>query len=527
MTRRVIADRRAGVAVLFALAAALLVLVVGVAVDATRLWMVRVKLQQSVDAAALLAALRVGETTQTEEARRLFWVNFSTRPYGDTIGYLGATSTGAAVKQEDAAHVRVSAKADLPLLFGPVMRLFGGDGGAVSVASGDTIARRGDAYEIALVLDITSTMTLATSDGTTRVQGMKDAVADLLDVIYGPADTVQNLSISVVPFRTSVNIGTHNRPWVDDTAYAAADWSVQPWRGCVEARQNGYDLTEDNPTTKPFKPLFWKTTYRMHPYQACTSTGCTTQYYLGDNDWHSGYVTDTGNGGAKPAHSNLPVGPNLGCPNQALLPLTESKSAVGARVASLVATGGIGTVTAQGLQWGWLTLSPLWQGHWGLAPARDGAARPRAYSDTTARKVLVLMSDGQSGWGGNHNCSPDKVWPACLQTDGYYTAYGRLSANHLGVAMPSGTPPDSSKNASARAATALNARAVQTCTQIKTKGVEIYVVAFDAPPGSADEALLKGCATDAAHYFNATDGAGIRRAFTAIGRRIGNLRLTQ
>lgn len=75
---------------------------------------------------------------------------------------------------------------------------------------------------------------------------------------------------------------------------------------------------------------------------------------------------------------------------------------------------------------------------------------------------------------------------------------------------------------------ALDRRTLDMCTAIKNKRVfEIYTIAFQAEAGSAADNLMRNRATDAAHHFNATDGAQITKAFTAIGRQLRKMRLAQ
>lgn len=525
-----IADRRASVAVIMAVSMLMLVLSVGLAIDATRLWLVRAKLQEAVDAASLLAAMEMDAPSQTADAQKLFWVNFSQNSYSaaagtNNVGFLGTTSNGATVTTVDSTHVQVSAQASLPLTFMNIM-----NNGNARVVAANATAQPSGSYEIALALDITGSMAnSADSSGTTKITAVKNAVKSMLSVLYGSADTIPDLWVSVVPFRASVNIGPQNQAWLATGTYKAADWSAQAWRGCVEARQNGYDLTEDDPNTQGFTPLRWASTYQVH----ANSSG----YSHGDNDWYTGSVTDTGNGdGTKPAWSGLPVGPNLGCSNGTVLPLTASKSTVGTTVSNLVAASGGGTVLSQGLQWAWFTLSPLWQTNWKLAPIKPGpaGARPLAYSTPNFHKVIILMTDGNDQWDGNESNRPNAncgyssdLWPECVQTDGYYNSYGRLSANRVKGNWPSGSPPTSSLQASSYAAEALDNLTSQSCTAIKAKGIIIYTIGFQAPAGSVAETVLKGCATDAAHYYNTNTGSDINGAFVSIGQQLRTLRLTQ
>ena len=51
-----------------------------------------------------------------------------------------------------------------------------------------------------------------------------------------------------------------------------------------------------------------------------------------------------------------------------------------------------GTIINLGLQAGWWTLSPNWQGLWG------DPNMPLAYNTPYMKKVIVLMTDGNNEW---------------------------------------------------------------------------------------------------------------------------------
>lgn len=65
-----------------------------------------------------------------------------------------------------------------------------------------------------------------------------------------------------------------------------------------------------------------------------------------------------------------------------------------------------------------------------------------------------------------------------------------------------------------------------TCAALRSEGVTIYTVAFEAPQAGID--LMQACATSPNHFFN-TSGAGIADAFAAVATHIQTqaLRLTQ
>ncbi|MBB4217326.1 hypothetical protein FHT79_004536 [Rhizobium sp. BK212] len=57
----------------------------------------------------------------------------------------------------------------------------------------------------------------------------------------------------------------------------------------------------------------------------------------------------------------------------------------------------------------------------------------------------------------------------------------------------------------------------KTCDDAKSKGIEIYTIAFMAPAGG--QALLHYCASDDAHYFQAEKMEDLLAAFKAIGAK--------
>jgi hypothetical protein len=69
------------------------------------------------------------------------------------------------------------------------------------------------------------------------------------------------------------------------------------------------------------------------------------------------------------------------------------------------------------------------------------------------------------------------------------------------------------------------AQALNVCDEMKSKGVIVYSVAFQAP--SSAETLLRDCATSGDTYFNASSGEELRTAFKAVAADLNNLRLTQ
>ena len=113
-------------------------------------------------------------------------------------------------------------------------------------------------------------------------------------------------------------------------------------------------------------------------------------------------------------------------------------------------------------------------------------------------------------------------------TDGYNTLQFRASdGRHVGF--------DANKEADERAQS--NANAAALCDYAKKRKIEIFSVAFivSNPAATADDkakenearALLQGCATDAQHYYDATNSEALAQAFSGIAQSLTNVRLAR
>lgn len=576
--------RRGTVAAMVGLTAIPIVLTSGLGIDGTRLWLLKTQLQAAVDASVLLAAspteASVGTAQATTDASNLFWADFgrvsrtgtSSSGYVNT-GFMGATMTDTAlsVTFPDVNHVQVTAAATLPMTF---MALLGISTSSVSASA---TAERAGGVEMALVLDISLSMSLSMGDGTgnTKEQALQAAAASMLSALYGSNTTVPNLYVAVVPFAGAVNIGNSHTSWLDSTFTSGTfkgsidNGNGSGWRGCVEARQNGYDLTEDNPATAPFAPFYWPSTLNQYPNG--------TSFYPGDNNWSASNITDTDSFN-QAAYPNVPHGPNLGCPHSAVLPLTASKTTIANAISSFSLTNPIGTVVVQGLQWGWFTISPSWQGRngWNLTTP-GGASLPLNYAAPNNKKVIVLMTDGTSDVSGaqtfygaayqsnssltpNCNANPNLA-PDCIpannggtstpkninwqnnDADSWYSPYGRVSAGRvLTYPPPPPNPPSPavhSENATLQFSALLDGKVTTLCSAIKKQNIVIYTIFFHGPQDDSIDAhlggesgitgastILQNCATDSNHFFNATSSAAINSVFVTIANEITALRLT-
>lgn len=588
-------NRRGGIALATALAAIPLIAAAGLAIDGARAWLVSSRLQASLDAAALAGArnLNVTRTARDAEIRAMFWANFSAAIPDPLmpdrrLGFLGSSTETPLIRDRsddpDLADtaLQISVNAVVPTTF---MRIFGID--SVRVAASAQARRADMGMELALVLDVTGSMGrnyrpnstgLRDFDTATNIHALRLASQDLINSLYGNRTVVDGLWVSVVPYTTTVNIGTTTarRALVDFSRITATTtdgrttfgfagenaYGPAGWAGCIEARHLDRTLEqyEAPPIATRLTPFFWHSTLRNNGNMQVRPG--TNNPMPGDNDWIRALAGPGGSNNVfaiterwRAARENFSVGPNLGCPEDEILPLEASRDVILDRLRGLRSTNRGGTMANVGLQAALWTLSPLWRDVWNLGPAPQGqdTALPLDYGAPFMRKVIVLMTDGVNewfdypqGWPGvcddtnagnnapasglnrlpgvaNSNIPPFSTQPCptgySTSTDGQnnadYTGYGRLRDNRLGTNLT---------NAQAR--DILNARMLELCNIVKSRGITIYTITFNLANANTQN-LFRDCATSPDFYFNSPTQADLRAAFQTIGSQLANLRLTQ
>jgi len=466
-------NNRGTVAVMTAFLAVPLILFVGVAVDASQLWLLRQRMQWSVDAAALLGASQLNSELAPQvkiDAQELFWANYGAAKTRNVLssqaGFIGSKSTGATVTVSTNT-VTVTASATLPTSFMNVV-----PGLAITKVTTTGMAIAPGNVELALVLDNSLSMDLPLTygDNTSKLTVLQSAATTMVNTLYSNAATSSNVYMSVVPFAGAVNAGSGNTAFLNKASYAA-DFPTSTnldaaWRGCTQARAFPNDISEAPPTTALFEPYYYASTlndsaFKGYPRPKKEGGGS----YPGDNDWTKANgstpasgITDTSSS-LQTGNTNQPQwaptgptlkGPNLFCPHAALLKLTNVQADINGAIKNLMPVNGGGTIINQGLQWGWFTISPSWASSWNPTDS----LRPLPYTNTPNTKIIVLMTDGMNeidgvdsyygaaaSGNGTANCDQTpglgkRVWPECLRPDSWYTSYGRISSKVLV------TPPD-------------------------------------------------------------------------------------
>ena len=360
--KRFAADSRGAAILIIGLAIVPLALAVGLVVDSARSYTAHNRLQAAVDAAALAGAKSADtdEDAIENEASMFFDSNYP----NDYLG--GGLTSFNAVFDEDSGEITVTAEVLLPTTF---LRVAGKDN--VTINATASALTQSSGLELALVVDVTGSMD-QTVGGVKKIESLKTAAVSLLDVLYGESDLVEDLFISLVPYSGAVNIGPDRVNFV--TGLSQGDFSPETWGGCVEARDDGLDQTDDLPTGSAGK---------FPPYN-----------FRRYNEAFFPFFGDSG---------------NLFCPDEPITPLESSRQVIEDKVNALNASGA--TLTNIGMVWGWRSLSPVWRGKWGNDVPND---RPLDYDDEDNIKAIVFMTDG-------------------LASVFDYTAYGLRSEERLGT----------------------------------------------------------------------------------------------
>jgi Flp pilus assembly protein TadG len=275
------------------------------------------------------------------------------------------------------------------------------------------------------------------------------------------------------------------------------------WKGCVEARPEPYDVLDTSPdphnSDTLFVPYFWHDeTDDGHSWWNYANNympdGDLPQGWVFHDHWQRNFPILKYDGVTPATIVDTPPftkGPNAGCPNE-VLPLTGDKDAILGMISSLQHWESGGTITSEGIAWGWRTLSP-----------NQPFTQAKPYGETV--KIMVVMTDGKNSFVAND------VWGPTISE---YTAYGYLR----GQRFPNFSFADVEKY--------LNNRHRLVCENVKREGIQIYSILFNETDITA-RMLMQQCASSTDKFFYATSHAELASAFKSIGEAIGSIRLVQ
>jgi Flp pilus assembly protein TadG len=329
-------DERGTIALIFALTVFILFWCAGLAIDGGRAYAVNSRMTRAVDAAALAAArgMRLDNLTDdkvTAVALQYFKSNFEAG--GGDVSQLNWPPPVFIDRVK--GSVEIDATARVPTTFGAV-----GGIDFINVAKTSVAIFSATDYEVSLQLDLTGSMGDLSGDGVqTKVEALRGAAADFINIMMPDVPTGQKVRIGLAPFDAGVNAGAYL------TKVNAVGVSV---RNCAFERYTTTNQTTDAPPSNSSDEL--------------------------------------------KVFKDIAASNNMGptpCPKAEVVALTDDKKFLLSEVTDADKyTDGVSTAGHLGTAWAYYLLSPRWNNVWQLAE------KPAEYKDGKTQKVAVLMTDG-------------------------------------------------------------------------------------------------------------------------------------
>lgn len=504
------------IAVLMAFMLPVVVGAAGVALDFSQAYLVQQRLAQALDAAALAGAASSTDPDIIEAKT----IDFFEKNYPPEV--LGAAFTPDVVV--DGNEVRISGTAEYETLFVEVLGIDN-----IEVAAHATVQRKVRGLEVVMVLDNTGSMA-------EEIDSLTDAADNFVDIIFDAALEQDDVKIGMVPYSSTVNLGSYGRGKNPDgtsydggtsivneptgLGYSSNPDSTTSWNGCVVEHKStvsdpyvtgavhvtnskGQLWRSDASGTANWKGHGWNPGSGSNdpsPYDHEDSyTGPWDPYIYGRIISQNSKCIDQGSGYSTSRCSSCNSSSasystrdrcnttycfcwysdvNRYCPEATVLPMTSDREALHTHIDTMHAEGA--TVPSLAMNWGFRLLSPE-------APFREGSA----WDNEHWQKAILLMTDGETAISGD------------------MTGYWAGSKNDISNST-------------------VDARLADICTTLKDEDhkVKIYTVIF----GSLDEntqATYRDCATSPQHYYEALTEEQLIDVFEDIARDLANLHISE
>ena len=227
-------DRRGAIAIIFALMIATLVTLVGGAVDYARWTSARAQTVSAMDAAVLAGGrvLQLGKPDSEVIAAAQAYYN-QNKSQSLSVDLVTFTVENNRTEVRAVSNSRIQT----PLLNVagiPELKIEGTSRSTVSAG-----ANSGSHIEISLMLDITGSMGYSSSAGGIKMDHLKAAAKDLIDIVVWQDQSEYTSRVAIAPFSAYVNVGS---------AYAA-DVTNDSNRKCIKERTNSNRYTDESPSS--------------------------------------------------------------------------------------------------------------------------------------------------------------------------------------------------------------------------------------------------------------------------------------
>jgi len=218
-------------AMIFGLVSVSVIMAGGAAIDMARAVSMKARLSSALDAAALAVGtqLNKNEDQLEEMAQKYFDAN-----YPETA--LGTTDPVDLHQDGDKIELSVTGHVETTLL--KIMNI-----NEFNLTIDNEVTRSANNIEVALVLDITGSMCIPDC---TKLNNLKVAAKDMVDMIVQDVQTPYYTKMAIVPYSSSVNVGTYANS-VRGTTTAAKTITGVTWQDAIYGTKTITAVTKANP----------------------------------------------------------------------------------------------------------------------------------------------------------------------------------------------------------------------------------------------------------------------------------------
>jgi Flp pilus assembly protein TadG len=371
----------------------------GIAIDVMRFETRRVTMQQTLDRAALAAASL--DQTRTPEQIAADW--FTKSGIGEDLAMVDF-SDPAVSSLADAGQRRVTMSASVRS-YNFFMGIYSNNDyleGPTTTSAAQGVSQ----IEVMLVLDITGSMGGSIGGGKTKIQALREAATDFVDIVKAN-DTKDGVSIGIVPYAAQVNIPVSLRNQFNA-------WSVSTWDGIANAGVPNIDCMEIPTSTYGSTGLSQTSPIRMSAVADSLTTTTTSNAFIVP----AFGAPDPTRRACTTVADNAGTARNEATANQIVMP-TKDGDILKDRIAGLVAAGN--TNIATGMRWGSALIDQAARPIYTAIGDPSVLGRPADNDSTQTRKIIILMTDGEHVTNthilDNYKSGPSPIWRG---TDGNY-----------------------------------------------------------------------------------------------------------
>lgn len=338
-------DNSGSVVVTFAVTLLVVVLVIGAALDLSRLHNANSKLQDAADMAVLSAALEI-------QAENKKWRRTGKAMFGVNTNDLPIKSNPKLKFKKNKDHVELTVDAELKPM---IMHMFGYKDLEIQVFAAASLAKEAKT-EVAILLDISNSMLMGADKFTAVQRTVNSLLRDF---------EAQNLA--------------SNTP------------GPKVWASVVPFGENVAIVNRVAGTTDNDRGLNWFGPFDEHSPDSFHQTDFGVCPELRDSRLRNDSPPSSGR---FPVWSAKVIPPAMDrpCTAHTIQPLTDDMTALQQSVTSFRPVDN-GTRLDFAVLWGWRALSPRWRGEWWTS---DNSILPHNYRNQDVEKVLIVLTDGEN-----------------------------------------------------------------------------------------------------------------------------------